>query len=220
MADPASLPRRSFVYRRLAERGAMFGADGQTLPTDRDSGHAGVALRDLSLAPRHGFKGRASLDWLRRNGIAVPGANNRAARLGGGGLICRLAPGEAMILANADVVGRLDAAWAREMPAGCYPVPRADSHAWFKLAGRDAAPMMAKLSGVDFRPHHFDDLEIAQTFVARLPAIVVRDDMAGTVAYSLFADSASALYFWDCLVEAMAEFDGAVVGAEALGENR
>ncbi len=41
-----------------------------------------------------------------------------------------------------------------------------------------------------------------------------------TLAYHLLADSASALYLWDCLVEAMAEFDGAVVGTEALEEGR
>ena len=87
-------------------------------------------------------------------------------------------------------------------------------------AHRDAAAMLAKLSGVDFRPRRFDDLEIAQTFVARLAAIVVRDDMGGTLAYNLLADSASALYLWDCIVEAMVEFDGAVVGTEALGEDR
>ncbi len=205
MADPATLPRRSFVYRRLAGRGAA-------------PGDAGVVLRHSSLAPRLGFKGRAALDWLRGNDIAVPEVNTRALRLGGG-LVCRLAPNEAMILAT-DAIDRLDAAWDRDRPAGCYPVPRADSHAWFKVAGRDAAAMLAKLSGVDFRPHRFDDLEIAQTFVARLAAIVVRDDIGGTLAYNLLADSASALYLWDCVVEAMAEFDGAVVGAEALGENR
>ncbi len=218
MADPTVLARRSFVYRRLAERGATFDADGQALRTDQETGRAGVVLCDLSLAPRGGFKGRNALDWLRGNGIVVPEANNRALRLGGS-LICRLAPTEAMILAT-DVVGRLDAAWARQTPVGCYPVPRADSHAWFRVAGRDAAPMMAKLSGVDLRAHRFDDLEIAQTFVARLPASVVRDDIGGTLAYNLLADSASALYLWDCVVEAMAEFDGAVVGTEALGEDR
>ncbi len=83
-----------------------------------------------------------------------------------------------------------------------------------------AARMLAKLCGVDLRPRSFDDLEIAQTIVARLSAIVVRDDIGETLAYHLLADSASALYLWDCVVEAMAEFDGVVAGAEALGEDR
>ncbi len=109
---------------------------------------------------------------------------------------------------------------AREKPSGCYAIARADSHAWFKIAGRDAVRMLAKLCGVDLRPHRFDELEIAQTIVARLPAIFVRDDIGEMLAYHLLADSASALYLWDCLVEAMAEFDNAVAGTEAFEEGR
>ncbi len=35
-------------------------------------------------------------------------------------------------------------------------------------------------------------------------------------AYHLFADNPSAEYFWDCLLDAMAEFDGRPVGLTAL----
>ncbi len=220
MTDPAALPRRGFVYRRLVECGASFDGSGNAVRIGQDAGHAGVVLCENSLAPRCGFKGRNSLDWLRDRGVLVPDRNNRATRLGDGGLTCRLAPTEALILADGVVVDRFEVARAREKPDGCYAMPRADSHAWFKIAGRDAARMLAKLCGVDLRPHRFDDLEIAQTIVARLSAIVVRDDIGETLAYHLLADSASALYLWDCLVEAMAEFDGAVVGTEALGEGR
>ena len=220
MADPATLPRRGFVYRRLVERGATFDTSGHAVRTAGDAAQADVVLCDLSLAPRCGFKGRDALGWLSGRGIVVPEENNRAARLGDSGLSCRLAPTEALILADAGVVDRLETACARETPDGCYAMPRAESHAWFRIAGRDAAPMLAKLCGVDLRPHRFDDLEIAQTIVARISAIVVRDDIGGTLAYNLLADSASALYLWDCIVEAMAEFDGAVVGTEALGEDR
>ncbi len=220
MADPATLPRRSFVYRRLVERGVSFDASGNTVRTGEDAAHAGMVLGDLSLAPRCGFKGRHALDWLRGQEVTVSDDNNRATRLGDAGLTCRLADNEALILSDAGAVDRLDAACARETPGGCYTMPRADSHAWFRIAGRDGARMLAKLCGVDLRPRSFNDLEIAQTIVARLSAIVVRDDIGATLAYHLLADSASALYLWDCVVEAMAEFDGAVVGAEALGEER
>ncbi len=220
MTDPAALPRRGFVYRRLVERGASFDASGHAVRIGEDAAHAGVVLCENSLAPRCGFKGRNSLDWLRERGVLVPDGNNRATRLGDVGLTCRLAPTEVLILADGDVVDRLEAARARETPNSCYAMPRADSHAWFKIAGRDAARMLAKLCGVDLRPHRFDDLEIAQTIVARLSAIVVRGDIGETLAYHLLADSAGALYLWDCLVEAMAEFDGAVVGTEAFGVGR
>ena len=220
LADPATLPRRSFVYRRLVERGATFDASGHAVRVAGDAAQAGVVLCDLSLAPRCGFRGGDALDWLRGQGIVVPEGNNRAARLGASGLTCRLAPTEALILADAEIVDRLAAACARETPGKCYAMPLADSHAWFGIAGRNAARLLAKLCGVDLRPHRFDNLEIARTMIAGLSAIAVRDDIGEMLAYDLLADSASALYLWDCIVEAMAEFDGAVVGTEALGKGR
>ena len=42
------------------------------------------------------------------------------------------------------------------------------------------------------------------------------DDRRGELAYHLLFDSASADYLWDCLIDAMDEFDGAPVGATAL----
>ena len=220
MADPATLPRRSFVYRRLVQCGASFDASGNAIRTDQDAAHAGVVICDLSLSPRGGFKGRDALSWLRGHDVRVPEENNRAMRLDDTGLTCRLAPGEALILARGDIVDRLQTSRASEKPAGCFTVPRADSHAWFRIAGDEAAHMLAKVCGVDLRPDQFGNLEIAQTIVARLSAIIVRDDIGETLAYHLLADSASALYLWDCLVDAMAEFGGAVVGTETLGEDR
>ena len=100
-----------------------------------------------------------------------------------------------------DLAERLAAIWADQRPDGCYPVPRAESHAWFRLAGKDPAAVLARLASVDFRPVGFDDLAIAQTFVARVAAVVVRDGDA----YDILADSASALYLWDCILEALGE---------------
>jgi sarcosine oxidase subunit gamma len=103
---------------------------------------------------------------------------------------------------------------------GCYVVPRADSHAWFLVTGNEAAAMFAKICGVDLRPHRFADLAIAQTSVARLSAIVIRADVAGTPGYHLLADSASAEFLYDVLLDAMAEFGGGPVGLQALPAQR
>ena len=102
-----------------------------------------------------------------------------------------------------------------EEPRG-YPLPRLDSHAWFLVTGEHAPAMFAKICGVDLRPEKFDDLAIAQTSIARITAIAIRDDRGGYPAYHLLCDSASANYFWDCLLDAMAEFDGRPVGLAAL----
>ena len=57
---------------------------------------------------------------------------------------------------------------------------------------------------------------IAQTSVARLSSIVIRHDIVEAVSFSILAESASAEYLLDCLIDAMSEFSGAICDVEAL----
>ncbi len=231
MTARGDFPRRSFVARKLAEAGAGFGAlvDAAVAldfgdPAAEAETARRLGLADLSPLPRTGFKGAGTVEWLAGQGIEVTAESNRAARQSGGGLAARLAPSEVLVLGDMAGQGglpdRLEAAWTSEplppeAPRG-YPLPRRDSHAWFLVSGSEAAAMFAKLCGVDLRPAKFPDLSIAQTSVARISAIVVRDDRGGTPAYHLLADSASAEYLWDCLLDALAEFEGRPVGLTAV----
>ena len=114
------------------------------------------------------------------------------------------------------VFGRLAGEWSPEPDPMTYPVPRADTNCWFALTGRHAAEMMAKLCGVDLRPHKFAEGAIAQTSIARLNTIVLRADLGETPAYYLLTDIASASYMWASLIDAMDEFDGMPVGLAAV----
>ena len=217
-----TLPRRSFVYRRVAEANVSFvvldGAGfGET--SDPASLASGLKLVDLSVLPRWGLKGRGIASWLARHGMTMPVADNRAERQQDGSLLARLASAEVLILAP--VIGKsvLAGPIERMAPGGedaCYGAPRRESHCWFVVIGSDAAKMLAKLCGVDLSPGRFAIGQIAQTSVARLGAIVIRQDLGGLLAFFLLADSASAEYLWDCLLDAMAEFAGAVCGADAI----
>ena len=69
---------------------------------------------------------------------------------------------------------------------------------------------------VDLRDDRFASESIAQTMVARLPTIVIRSDIGEVPALHLLGDSASAEYLWDCLLDAMEEYDGQPVGLAAL----
>jgi len=227
------LPRRSFVYRRLTAAGAAFGqVAGAAVALDygdaaRESEAARrLGLADLSPLPRGGFKGAGTADWLAGQGLVVPEQSNRAARQANGLLAARLAPGEVLLLGrfdgDASALKRIEAAWQAEpvpplSPRG-FPVPRADSHAWFLVTGAQAPALFAKLCGVDLRPRHFADLQVAQTQVARISAIIVRDDLGRVPACHLLFDSASAGYLWDCLIDAMGEFQGLPVGQRTLLE--
>jgi sarcosine oxidase subunit gamma len=229
-AAPApALLRRSFVEARLREAGARFGPVSGGLAA-MDFGDAAaeraaldrLALVDLSLLPRTGFKGAGAPEWLADQGLDLP-EPNRARRQADGTLAARLAPREALILAppgaDGGAAARLEAAWRKKRLSGepiGYPVPRADSHAWFLVAGEAAPAMFAKLCGVDLRPHRFAPLAVAQTQAMRLSVIVVRDDREKPPAWHFLADGASAAYAWDCLVDAMAEFGGRPAGLDAL----
>jgi len=226
---------RSFVYRKLLKQNANFETLGSAAVA-QDFGDPGreretarrLGLADLSPLPRLGVKGAGTADWLAGRGFQVPGESNQAVRQASGVLAARLAPSELLLLGDLSGdppgdPGPLDAiaaAWRAEplppeRPRG-YLVPRQHSHFWFLVSGERAAAMFAKLCGVDLRPGKFADGRIAQTSLARMNAVVIRDDRGGVLAYHLLGDSASAEYLWDCLTDAMAEFAGAPVGLAAV----
>ncbi len=57
---------------------------------------------------------------------------------------------------------------------------------------------------------------VAQTSIARMNGVIVRDDRGRVPLYHLLADCAAVEYLWDCLLDAMAEFHGAPVGLTVL----
>jgi sarcosine oxidase, subunit gamma len=212
--SPHNSIRRSFVSGRLI--GASAPAPG--------AGGANLLLFDLSLLPRWGIKGRGALSWLTAAGAATPSGDNRARRQNDGSLVVQLSPGEVLILSSVpDGQSRLAETIDALPPAGhdaCYPVPRRDSHCWFMITGHDAPSMFAKLCGVNLAPDKFIDGSVAQTSVARLSAIVIRYDIANSFSVSLLADSASAEYLWDCVLDAMAEFSGAIGSPDDISAGR
>jgi len=223
--------RLSFVHRKLIDRGARFAVvDGGLVAADFGDGTAEaetarrMGLADLSPLARTGFKGAGSVEWLAGQGVTVGAESNRGYRQAGGEIALRLAPNEVLLVdslaAQGGFIHQLDAAWnwgeeKPRRPIG-YPVPRADSHCWFALSGLHAAEMFAKICGVDLRAHRFAEGAIAQTSVARMNGIVLRRDFAETPGFYLLADSASGDYLWDCLLDAMMEFEGGPVGLAAL----
>lgn len=222
-AESTTATRRSFVRRRLDAAGAQW-APLADVPVARhvagERADAAVVLRDLSPLPRTGFKGADTAAWLSAQGLDCAAPHNRATAQADATLLARLSPGEFLLLGRLDgaagLVDTLDSRWSLDEAGMCFQLPRRDSHAWFLLSGPGTPQLFAKICGIDLRPHKLADLTIAQTSVARLSAIVIRDDRAGDPAFHLLADSASAAYLWDCLVDAMAEFSGALAGLDSL----
>jgi sarcosine oxidase subunit gamma len=230
---PASQLRRSPIYRVLQRLGAEFAGlnDGAVAMTcgasesqERSAG-ARLGLADLSVLPRIGFKGAGTIEWLGEQGLEIGPDSNVAYPQAAGALALRLAPSEIFLLdglsGEGPWVDRLQGAWrwGEERPRRLigYPVPRADSHCWLAVTGEKAPAMFAKICGVDLRPAAFPPGRIAQTSLARMSGIIVRQPgPADRIAFHVLADSASAEYLWASLIDAMAEFDGRPIGLIAV----
>jgi len=223
MVDPAAFPRRSPLRRRLETEGAIWRALGDTAIAETVGpaiSPGGIVIADLSALPRLGFKGRGTIPAMQRRGIIAEPTPNRAYRQEDGGLCLVLAPGEVILLSNLagadERLAQLEANWRIEDQERTYPLPRRDSHAWLAVAGEALPEMFAKLCAIDLRHDKFADLTIAQTSIAKMSAILARVDAGPNAVFHLLVDSAAALYFCDCLLDASAEFDGRIVGLDVL----
>lgn len=231
MTDGSSSPdkRRSFVHHRLAQAGAEFADVGGGILAALTAGGADeaaaarrLALADLSPLPRIGYKGEGAPAWLRQNKVQIPAQPNAAQPQADGTLVAALSAQEHLLLSpikppsGGGVCQQLAAAWSLDSAAQCYQLPRYDSHCWFAVCGEHVGDMLAKLCGVDLRPESFAANAVAQTSLARVNTIVIRCPLGGTPAFYLLTDSASAEYLWDCLLDAMDEFSGAIIGLNAL----
>lgn len=225
--EPAQHPRRSMIYRILCEAGAEFEVLADAAVAMRYAGGGDevalarrMGLADLSPLARTGFKGRDTPHWLVTQQVSIPDEPGQARRQSDGALVLRLSADEHVIVSDLDthseLPARLEASWQLSAERMCYHMPRADSYCWFAITGECATEMLAKVCGVDLRVDKFDDGGVAQTSLARINATIVRNDLGATPAFYVLADSASADYLWPCLVDAMQEFQGGIVGLTAL----
>lgn len=216
--------RRSPIYRRHSQLQAQFEQLADAIivnhyadPTMEALLAAHLGLVDLSTLPRSGFKGAGAPDWATSQGVNLPDAPNRAIRQSDHSLVARLSQQELLILAdinaNSTLINSLN---QQQLPAQTYSLPRADSHSWLTLTGSTAAEMLAKICAVDLRPQQFAQGQVAQTSVAKINAVVIRQDMGSTLCFHILSDIAATEFLWDCLLDAMAEYQGVAIGVAAL----
>lgn len=144
----------------------------------------GLALADWSHRPRAGAKGAGTRAWLERLGYGPVPPPNASARLADGGLIAMLGENDVLMVDHAPwMFGDGDA-----LDAMVYPMPRVGGTAWLRLEGARGAELLACLTGVDLRARSFPELAVAQTLVAQVTAIIIRDDRGGALGYHIFFD--------------------------------
>jgi sarcosine oxidase subunit gamma len=163
-----------------------------------------LSLIDLSSVPRDGVKGKQLSEWLDSRAYDVGAASNHAYLQGDGVLIARLSPSEILLLSN---------------PAAPAAASMTKSrHFWFAVTGSRGPAMFAKLCGVNLSPQVFGDGMVAQTSVARTSAVIVRHDVEDVLSYYLLGDSSMSLYMWNCIVDAMQEFNNEILMLPALDD--
>lgn len=225
--DPMRPIRRSLLHRWHTQRGAEFVTLNGRVFVDNygdvdaeTSAARKLGICDLSLLRRHGLTGPGSRDWLRTHHYPFPNVPNTSTKLTNGDLLARLSEYEFMHMQLADLhegIGNPGKeVWHGDGESRAYPIPRGDSHCMFAVSGRSAAEMFSKLCAVDLRPENFLSGSVAQTSVARLDAIVMRDDIGRSCNFLLLTSTSAAEYLWECLVDAIDEYDGQPVGVEAL----
>jgi sarcosine oxidase subunit gamma len=220
MTTATDFLRRSPLCHELAQSGARFAplGDAAIAAAFGDTSPApACAVIDLSPLPRIGFKGWNVWMSLRAAGVPVPGRNNTSLVLPRGGLCGRLSDGEALILPDLDHPSVLPAGVeGLDEADGFYSVARRDTHAWIALAGSEVPEVLAKVCAVDFRVDRFVDLSIAQTMVAGVASIVLRWDRGGAPGFHVLADSMSARYLWQVVLDVAADHGGRPAGFEFL----
>jgi sarcosine oxidase subunit gamma len=167
-----------------------------------------LSLIDISKLPRAGMKGKDLSPWIKSKNYDIGRKSNHAYLQSDGVLVARLSPGELLLLSDASNASPDAMINSLEDSHECYAVRRQDSHYWFAVMGSRSPTMFAKLCGVDLSPHIFVDHSVAQTPVAKASAVIVRHDIEDTLCYYLLGDSSTIAYMWNCLIDAIREFDG------------
>lgn len=217
--QPLYQAERSLIQAHVGNYQA-YGLGKQFLTTAHDQqAIEHCALIDLTHLSRVGFRGKESADYLKPFGFQLPEKANFSIQQDDGTTVARLSATEYLILGSLDDFGesvaQLEARWTMT-DQQIFLLPRQDSHAWLQLTGRHIAQVMAKLCAVDLNAASFLPGHVVQTSIARINAIIVNVSDEDAPKFNLLYDRAAAVYLWEVLVDAMGEFDGQVVGVNAL----
>ncbi|WOE32446.1 MULTISPECIES: sarcosine oxidase [unclassified Acinetobacter] len=197
----------------------IFGQDTLLLAGDDLAQIQQCAIIDLTHLPRVGFRGLDSADFLTEHGFQVPEQPNSLCQQKDGSLVAKLSHYEYLLLGGllnfGENVRTLEQDWRADGRAN-YLLARQDSHAWIQLTGHHIAQVMAKLCAVDLSADAFSVGQVVQTSIARINGIILNVSDLQTQKFNILCDRAAALYLWQVLLDAIAEFGGKAAGVDAL----
>jgi sarcosine oxidase subunit alpha len=134
-------------------------------------------------------------------------------------LVCRLAPDEALVLASPGEREALGAKLEQQSAAvsGCaHAIDVTSAQAAVRLAGPRARDLLRKCTSLDVRERELPNLRCAQAGLARVQALVVRDDLGDLLSFLVVFSRDYAAFVWEWLIEVGHEFGVAPFGLAAL----
>ena len=169
--------------------------------------NSNITLQDCTVYSRVGFRGTGVEPFLTSKGVPIPARPNQSVA-DGGLLVLRLSQSEFWVVdINNTQNQKIESLeLASQGLSNVYRLFCQHSHACFSVLGKDTAEMFSKLCSVDLREPSFVLGNIAQTSVARVNTVVVKQNINEKEGLFIFADLASAQYLWEALVDAAAEF--------------
>ena len=221
---------RSFVYHKLTslnpkwseQNGYIVASSFKDSDTEISTAQR-LALCDFNHLQRIGLKGIGTCEWLKSQNIIVPEKLNHAV-IYDNYVIARLGVNEVFIIDSlkyqTNITTKIEDQWHQDTSQKTkmcgFIIPLQHSHACFSITGKYAYKMFSKLCSVDLRVKIFANHMIVQTLLAHLSVIIIRHDLKSLNHYFLLCESASAEYCWDCLLDAMHEFNGKIIGTDTL----
>ncbi|NIM69104.1 MAG: hypothetical protein GTN86_01070 [Xanthomonadales bacterium] len=202
------------VFRPVAGRElvAHYGSSEQEQDARKRLG-----MVDMSLWPRRGYRGPEVARWLAPS-LPLPDAVNQVQRTQSGELVLRPADTEYWWLGSlaGPGPGEMSGLAPGRLPTGVHDLACEHSHALFAVGGTQAPPCLSRLCALDVRPDRFGPESMAQTLVAGVSALLLRQGTPGLPVYLVFCESSLARYLWESLLHAGREFGAAAAGYTAL----
>jgi sarcosine oxidase subunit alpha len=189
--------KHSAMYRKFLALGAtMTDHDGWQVPEqftspDEEARQAqqGVGLADVSWLVKLDVKGKDANPRLQ-----IPDSNS----------VWRLAQGHWMVLSEPEatdtVIEKMQS--AASVDSCAHVTDMTSVYAALLRVGNDSRDVLNRLTALDVSDDAMPDLSCAQTGLAHVHAIVLRQDVGEVLAYLLLAGREYGEYVWDALMHA------------------
>ncbi|WP_191602669.1 sarcosine oxidase subunit gamma [Marinomonas algicola] len=173
-----------------------------------ESSNSGVKRQDCTVYSRVGFRGMGAENYLMSQGLPIPSESNRSLIFEDSLVVLRLGKSEFWLVdldnTHHELIEALELG-AKGLDE-VYRLFCQHSHACFLFKGEQTTTMFSKVCGVDLKRCAFPIGSIAQTSVARVNAIITKQEEKRGEYFLLLSDLASSQYLWEALADASKEF--------------